>query len=115
MSHTRLHPFLLFGVILASVTVAWGGLIAVTPVRIHLSTSQRSELVQLSNTSSEAASFQVVAHQWRETADGQMKLLPTRDLLFFPSLLEIKPGETRTSSSVESAPGENRKKLSTRH
>lgn len=106
MPHVRLLPVLLVALVAFHVSAAWGAVVAVNPVRIHLSASRRSELLQLKNTGKELARFQITGNVWQEGSDGQMTLVPSRDIVFFPSLLEIKPGETRRiriASSV--APG----------
>jgi fimbrial chaperone protein len=67
----------------------------VNPVRVRLSASQRSQTVQLRNQGKEPLRYQVTAQQWQQSATGEMVLSPTRDLVVFPSLVELKPGETR--------------------
>jgi fimbrial chaperone protein len=106
MSNVRVLPLTVFVLVAFYAAAAWGSVVSVNPVRVHLSPKKRSELIELRNSGKESARFQIAAHSWEETADGQMKLVPTNDLLFFPSLLEIKPGEARrvrVASSV--APG----------
>lgn len=95
MLQLRLLPLLLTMLVASYAPAAWGSVIAVNPVRIHLSGAKRSEQLKLTNSGDTAARFQITAHAWHETPAGEMKLLPTTDLLFFPSLLEIAPGETR--------------------
>lgn len=95
MQPLRLLPILLAVSIGLHAAAAWGSNVTLNPVRVHLSAAKRSELLLLRNTGKSAARFQLSAHVWQETADGQMKLFATGDLLFFPSLFELKPGETR--------------------
>jgi fimbrial chaperone protein len=95
MLQLRLLPILLTMLVASYASAAWGSVVAVNPVRIHLSGAKRSEQLKLTNNGDKAARFQITAHSWHETPDGQMQLLPTTDLLFFPSLLEIAPGQTR--------------------
>lgn len=95
MPHALSLSTLLFALLTFHVTAAWGSVVAVSPIRVHLSPSKRSEVIELKNTDKAVASFQVTAHTWQETADGEMKLAPTRDVMFFPSLVEVRPGETR--------------------
>lgn len=95
-------------------TAAWASSVIVTPVRVQLSEEKRSELLEFRNTGKETARFQAQAEAWYESTDGQTKLVPTRDLLFFPSLIEIKPGETRrirVSSAVRPGPVERTYRL----
>lgn len=94
MPYVRRLP-MLFGLLAFYISPAWAAAVTVNPTRVHLSASQRSELIELRNGGTEPARFQAQAHAWHETADGQLVLAPTRDLLFFPSLLEVPAGETR--------------------
>src|SRR5687768_13080143 len=94
MPRVRRLPMLI-GLLAFYASPAWAAVVTVNPTRVHLSASQRSELIELRNSGTEPARFQAQAHAWHETVDGQLVLAPTRDLLFFPSLLEIPAGETR--------------------
>lgn len=67
----------------------------VNPVRLELGSSARSGLLTIKNESQETLRFQVTAYAWSEAADGQMVLAPTQDIVFFPSMLSLKPGESR--------------------
>lgn len=95
MLQLRLLPILVTLLVASYASAAWGTVVAVNPVRIQLSGAKRSEQLKLTNNGDKAARFQVTAHTWHETPDGQMRLVQTNDLLFFPSLLEIGPGQSR--------------------
>jgi fimbrial chaperone protein len=47
------------------------------------------------NVSPEPLRFQVSAHAWQQTRAGAIELSSTQDIVFFPAMLTIKPGETR--------------------
>ncbi|MEO8181807.1 MAG: fimbria/pilus periplasmic chaperone [Deltaproteobacteria bacterium] len=114
MSLPRLLPMLLFGLLGLRVSAAWGAAVSINPVRVQLSASQRSEVIELKNAGQAPARFQAEAQAWHETAVGQMTLSPTKDLLFFPSLFEIPPGETRRiriASTVRPGPVERSYRL----
>jgi fimbrial chaperone protein len=64
-------------------------------VRVHLSVDKRSELIAITNNGPTPARFQARGNTWKQNLAGEMQLAPTNDLIFFPSLLEINPGETR--------------------
>jgi P pilus assembly chaperone PapD len=95
MQRVRLSPIALFFLIGCYASVVWGSIVTVNPVRLHISATQRSETLLLRNGGTTPARFQISMHVWAETPSGETRLAPTTDLLFFPSLLEIKPGETR--------------------
>jgi len=67
----------------------------VNPVRVFLGASKRSVTMELRNQGSEALRYQVTVQQWQQSTDGEMILAPTRDVVAFPSLVELKPGDTR--------------------
>jgi fimbrial chaperone protein len=81
--------------LVSSTSSVLAAVVAVSPVRIHLSDGKRSELLTLTNNGTEPARFQIKAHEWRQGADGEMILKPSNDLVFFPSLFEIAPGKGR--------------------
>jgi len=95
MQRVRVSPIALFFLIGCYASVVWGSVVTVNPVRLHISATQRSETLLLRNGGTTPARFQISMHVWDETPKGETQLVPTKDLLFFPSLLEIKPGETR--------------------
>lgn len=67
----------------------------VTPVRVFLGRGTNSALLTLKNDSAEMLRFQITLKAWNQTADGEMELSDTNDLVFFPTLMELKAGEER--------------------
>jgi fimbrial chaperone protein len=67
----------------------------VTPTRLVLRQSQTSTSLLLKNESAEVIRFQVSAFSWTNAIDGEMTLEPTKDIVFFPALFSIAPGQTR--------------------
>jgi fimbrial chaperone protein len=67
----------------------------VTPTRLVLRPNQTSTSLLLKNESDEGLRFQVTAFVWTNAIDGEMKLAPTKDVVFFPALFTIAPGQTR--------------------
>jgi fimbrial chaperone protein len=67
----------------------------VTPTRLVLRPSETSTSLLLKNESAEAIRFQVTAFSWTNAPDGEMKLTATKDIVFFPALFSIAPGQTR--------------------
>jgi len=84
-----------FLVTLGAAVVAQAATIAIDPTRLHLSSKTRSQSISLHNSGRDKSRFQVSAFTWQQSPGGEMQLTPTEDILFFPSLLEIAPGETR--------------------
>jgi len=71
-----------------------GGL-NVTPIQIHLSPSSTKAMLTLRNDGAEPVRYQVSATSWNQTSRGEMQLAPTTEVVFFPALFTLKPGEER--------------------
>lgn len=67
----------------------------VNPTRVYLSATVSSALMTLKNESREPLRMQIKAQRWAQGLDGEMQLSPTEDLIVFPALLTLKPGEER--------------------
>src|SRR3954470_5717834 len=87
-------------VVLAGVIVAGAGPVAaatfsVNPTQIFLSARSTTALLTVRNDSDETLRFQLSAFAWDQGADGEIKLTPTQDVVFFPALLTLAPKEER--------------------
>lgn len=67
----------------------------VTPVKVLLSQRASTALLTLTNESDRRLRFQASVFRWDQTREGKMELTPTRDVVFFPPILSVEPGETR--------------------
>ena len=84
------------GLIFGSARVVEGSAFRVTPIRVTFDRSTKSQLLTLVNDSNEELRFQISAFSWGDDENtGEMKLAPTDDIVFFPSLLTLKPSEER--------------------
>jgi len=81
--------------LLAAVGSSWASDFSVTPVHVFLSASDRSETLTLRNEGEESVRFQVSAFSWDQKPDGSLVLAPTDDVIFFPELLSLSPGQER--------------------
>ncbi len=81
--------------IVANAGFAQGGTFQVNPIRITLSPQSSSALLSVQNDGSETARFQIGVFTWDQSAEGEMVLKPTEDLIFYPKLLTIEPGDHR--------------------
>lgn len=75
--------------------VARASTFSVDPIEVQLNRTNASATVAITNQSNEKLRLQISGFSWEQTASGEMKLSPTEDLVFFPQLLELDPGETR--------------------
>jgi fimbrial chaperone protein len=66
----------------------------VTPVRVTFS-GPSSTLLTLKNESDQPLRFQITSFSWSQDPKGAMQLVPTEEIVFFPALLSLNPGEER--------------------
>jgi fimbrial chaperone protein len=71
------------------------GSFGVAPTRIDLGKGARSSLVEVSNDDTRKLSFQVRLASWRQDAAGKDQYADSQDLIFFPPLFTVNPGEKR--------------------
>jgi fimbrial chaperone protein len=86
----------------------------VNPTRLYLNATAGSALVTLKNESTEPLRMQVKAQRWAQSLEGEIQLSPTEDLIVFPALLTLKPGEERkirVATSVAFGPVEKTYRL----
>ena len=74
---------------------AIAGEYSVSPLRIDLDRDGRSGVVTLANSGASPIDFQVSVLEWTQDAGGQDRYTPTGDVVFFPRILTIGPGESR--------------------
>lgn len=67
----------------------------VTPVRVELKPGERSYLLNLRNDSDKELRFQISAHEWSQSVDGEAQLVPSDAVVPFPGLLTLAPGTER--------------------
>jgi fimbrial chaperone protein len=67
----------------------------VRPTQVTLSGRTTSALVAIRNQSSETVRFQLSVFAWSQSPAGEIQLQPTQDIVFFPPLLSLAPGEER--------------------
>lgn len=72
---------------------AAAGEFTVNPISIELGPAARSGVLGIRNDGSQRLSFQVEAMEWTQDAAGKDQYADTRDLVFFPKLLSVEPGQ----------------------
>ena len=90
-----LRVLLTSAVALAVPAAASAATYTVNPTRIYLKSSATSALMTLKNESGTPLRMQLRAQRWEQTRTGEMRLSSTDDLIVFPTLLTLAPGEER--------------------
>jgi fimbrial chaperone protein len=86
---------LLLSLELAQSRVTHSGTFQVNPIRITLSRQSSSSLLSVRNDSAEKIRFQIGVFAWDQNSKGEMVLNPTEELIFYPTLLALEPGDER--------------------
>jgi fimbrial chaperone protein len=68
----------------------------ISPVQIRLSSDASKSLLTVRNEGPEEARYQISVMSWDEDERSGMKLAPSEEILAFPTMLELKVGETRS-------------------
>lgn len=68
---------------------------SVDPIEVTLNRGNSSASIAITNQSPQKLRLQVTGFAWQQSPSGEMRLTPTDDLVFFPQLLEIDPGDTK--------------------
>lgn len=86
------------GVLLA---LAWmpaaalAGSFNVTPVKLYFADARSSKVLRITNDGTATVPIQVIVKSWRQDAVGEPVYDDTDDLVFFPAILELAPGQQR--------------------
>lgn len=101
---------LLLCLVLSQAEAGWAATFTVNPVQVFLSSKTRSAILTLRNTSDETLRFQLDVFAWDQNERGEIQLQPTRDIVFFPALLTLAPGEERNIRVGSTTPAGTREK-----
>ena len=74
---------------------SWASTFNVSPLQVILSTGASSALVEIRNQAMEPLRLQLSVTAWEQSPAGEMIVTPTEDLVLFPMLVTLEPGETR--------------------
>lgn len=67
----------------------------VTPIRIDLEPASRTGIITVSNDDQRRLTFQVKLAEWTQAPNGDDQHADSADLVFFPQILTVEPGEKR--------------------
>lgn len=74
---------------------AYGGSFDVTPTRVFLDRNNRIDNIKVTSRSDKEVIIQVKAYEWSQDENGKDIYLETKDLMYFPRILNINPKEER--------------------
>lgn len=86
---------LLLSLALGQGAPTWASTFTVDRVQIFLSGRAKSDGITVRNVSAETLRFQLSVSGWDQTPHGEMALASTQDIVFFPPLFSLTPGEER--------------------
>lgn len=91
----------------ASAGITHAGEFSITPVRLDLASSARSQLLSVTNLGSTPARFMVRAAGWTVNEGGGVDLVPDDSLLVFPASFTIPPkGTQNVRAGTDLAPAD---------
>ncbi|MDQ3059424.1 MAG: fimbria/pilus periplasmic chaperone [Pseudomonadota bacterium] len=73
--------------------LASAGEFSVHPIRLELGGALRSGVIGVRNEGKEKLTFQLQAMAWTQDASGKDEYADTSDLIFFPKIMSVEPGE----------------------
>ncbi len=74
---------------------ALAGTFTVAPTTLTLGEQHHSAVLVLNNTGTDVIRFEATSFRWDESEAGEMLLEPTDELLVFPTIFSLAPGESR--------------------
>lgn len=72
---------------------AAAGEFSVNPIRLELAATVRSGVISVKNEGQSRLTFQIQAMEWSQDAVGKDQYVDTRDLVFFPKIMAVEPGQ----------------------
>ncbi|MHC5595079.1 MAG: fimbrial biogenesis chaperone [Nostoc sp.] len=67
----------------------------VFPIKVSFSSKVSSQVLTIHNDSNETLRFQLHTYIWKQNTKGEMQLDATEDIIAFPGLFTLKPGQQR--------------------
>lgn len=72
---------------------ALAGEFSVNPIRVELGPAARSAVITITNEGNEKLNFQIQGMEWSQNAAGKDEYKETRELIFFPRIMSVEPGQ----------------------
>jgi len=74
---------------------AVAGQVGIAPVRVYLDEATRTAVVEISNPSENPIGMQVDSMAWHQDNEGEDQYEPTTEILAFPPIFTIQPGQSQ--------------------
>ena len=91
----RVSPGVVLVLALLSAGEARASSVNLSPLHVNLSSNAPSALLEIRNQATVPLRLQLTVNAWDQSPAGEMVLTPTEEIIFFPSLLALEPGEMR--------------------
>src|SRR5438046_3155672 len=86
---------LFLGACLAFGGAAKAATFSVDPIIVTLEKTNSSASIAVTNQTTQKLRLQVTGFSWSQSRSGQLELAKTDQLVYFPQLLSLDPGETK--------------------
>ena len=73
----------------------YGSSFQVYPIRVSFAPKETTTLLTVRNEAKKPLRLQIGVFAWDESRKGEMVLKPTDDIIFYPTLLSLNPGDQR--------------------
>lgn len=83
------------GAALLAATAATAGSFGVSPIRLDLDRGTRTGLVTVTNDDTRKLSFRMRLFEWTQDEQGADRNTESADLIFFPQIMTVEPGDKR--------------------
>jgi fimbrial chaperone protein len=98
------------GAALSTAEPCRAGAFDVWPEQLALSSSRPTATLVIRNDSDDVMKLQLSLFEWSQDARGEMRLTPSRDVVFVPPVVEVAPGEERKVRAGAAVPVSSREK-----
>lgn len=76
-------------------SAALAGSFRAVPIKVFMDARSKTAVLKVTNDGAEKVTVQIDAKEWSQNKDGRDVYVDTKDIIFFPRMADIKPGEER--------------------
>lgn len=82
----------------------------ISPVTVELTAGAKAAVVEVRNGGTRALRYEITTFEWKQKLDGDADLTPTREIVAFPPVFQLAPGEARNVRIGTTAAASDREK-----